>query len=210
MLKEWIFVALNGLTPWVHEQESEEAGKARTALNAAAIAQVVDESMCLDPKTKVRVEGCIPKWRGSSIELAAALIILGEEESRWASHIQQGLCGKHPKSRVGECDHGRAVSPFQLQRNNHMTDKDWAKMQTTEGILTSTRFAARYLTGYYRRCGKWAGAFASYGLGRYRCNPEHTATPGKWEKRAHMTREMAKELLNIRARRRAAKTVESS
>ena len=196
MLRETILIALQSLTPWTHELETAEQRKARMEVNADAITSVVEEFTC----AKSNNEKCRRRWHGSSLQLAAGLIVLGDEESRWASHIQKGQCGKHPKSRRGECDVGLAVSPFQLQRNNHMSDEHWATMQTVEGARLATWFAARYLAGYYGRCKQWSGAYASYGMGRYRCNPDHTKTPQKWKKRSYLAKQMYAKMKRDRAR----------
>lgn len=193
MLKELVLHALMALTPWSHELETAADREVRMALNAGAIASVVQEFTCAEESAD-----CVRKWEGSIYELAAAIIILGKEESRWASHIQMGMCGKHPKSRRGECDGGRAVSPYQLHRNNHMTPADWEELQTVAGAPLATRFAARYLVGYYRICGHWEGAFASYGTGRIMCDMDaaDTVAPWKWVKRSRLTQEMLRDLLH--------------
>ena len=206
MLRETILIALQSLTPWSHELETAEQRKARMAVNADAITSVVEEFTCADNSgallaaVKKPEKKCRRRWHGSALQLAAGIIVLGDEESRWASHIQKGQCGKHPKSRPGECDAGLAVSPFQLQRNLHMSDDHWATMQTVEGARLATWFAARYLAGYYGRCKQWFGAYASYGMGRYRCNPDHTKTPKKWKRRSYLVTKMYAQMKRDRAR----------
>jgi len=191
MLRDAILLTLLALDPWHADMETPAAREARMEQNADAITVVVQEYTCTGPEKN---EECTPKWLGSPVTLAGALILLGDEESRWALHIQQGRCGKHPKSREGECDGGLAVSPFQLHRNRHMTDDNWARMQSVEGASVATWFAARYLISAYDRCRQWDGAYAGYGTGNPNCDMRRSKQSKKWQKRAKRTREMIDKL----------------
>lgn len=97
-------------------------------------------------------------------ELAAMLVATGWWESRYARHVHEGRC----RTRVGECDYGRARSPWQLHQSPMVPLDEWRAMRGAD--LESTRIAAtaaaRVLSAFRGRCGSVAGAIALYATGR--------------------------------------------
>lgn len=76
---------------------------------------------------------------------AAFLITLGQHESGFSFRVHFGIC------RQFECDHGRALSPWQMHKNGR-TDDEWLgfvglSLQATRGAafaaLQHVRFAER-------------------------------------------------------------------
>jgi|SRR5690606_3436996 len=73
---------------------------------------------------------------GSSDEMAYLLINQGWWESKFAKHVHEGNC----RVSIGECDSGRAGSPWQLQYGHWFPKKEWDKIVGAD--LEATTLAA--------------------------------------------------------------------
>jgi len=75
-------------------------------------------------------------------QLAILLVVQGEAETHYARHIHEGRCGQHPLSPTGECDAGRAVSPWQILQGPWLPRDEWVTLRGA-GLGPTTR-AARH------------------------------------------------------------------
>jgi hypothetical protein len=113
--------------------EAPQARQERLAVVAVAVAAVATRARCEPPWDG---SGCRPLWPGSSVELASVLLALGHLESGYAWHVHAGRC----RTAIGECDAGRARSPWQVQRTLHTA---WA-WDEIEGTGSWSTFAAAW------------------------------------------------------------------
>lgn len=94
---------------------------------------------------------------------AAALVAVGQLESRWAEYVTEGRCHEGPAGQ--RCDNGRAKGPYQLH--------GWCTATDPRG---QTACAARMLRWARSRCGSWERAFGAYASGgRCYAMPEREA-----------------------------------
>jgi hypothetical protein len=117
---------------------------------------------------------------GDAVQLAAAVLVLGWAESRWARYVGEGRCEDGPKG--ARCDPDRrgvprARSYWQLHRR--ACRQLWATPKGSRAALQAAAVcAARRWQGGLKMCAgrcKWgpqAGAFAAYrgGVGPDPCN----------------------------------------
>lgn len=108
----WILAALWSFA--LHREDTDRAAKAaQFAEVAGAIQQAARDS----------------RWR------AAMLLTLGRFESDWSIRIGSGHC------KPNECDHGRAVSNYQLHEGACSSPEAWAAAKAD--VASATREAAR-------------------------------------------------------------------
>jgi len=149
----------------LHEPDADR--RARLTMVARSIEAATDAATCSGGSRDVY---CTPEWSGSREDLAAVLVMLAELESGLARHVQEGRC----RIKIGECDSGRAVSPWQLQRTRRVSPRVWLLMRS--GGEVGTRIAAVQAASAvgagFARCKDVEGAVAAYarGLG---CKWEH-------------------------------------
>lgn len=140
--------------------EPEPERRARLGAVAMATASAVDAATCTGSAADVY---CTPEWAGSREDLAAMLVMLAELESGLAKHVQEGRC----RVKLGECDSGRAVSPWQVQRTRRTSDRVWQLMRTGDGpgLRIAALRAASAVSGGLARCKSVDGAVAAYARG---------------------------------------------
>lgn len=149
----------------LHEPDADR--RARLTEVALATEAATDAATCSGGSRDVY---CVPEWSGSREDLAAMLVMLAELESGLAKHVHEGRC----RVKLGECDGGRAVSPWQVQRTRRLSARVWALMRS--GGAVGTRLAALQAASAvgsaFARCKDVEGAVAAYarGLG---CKWEH-------------------------------------
>jgi hypothetical protein len=144
--------------------EDPRARAARLRDVAAAVSSAVMHARC---KGAWKGTDCRPVWRGSPLELAAALLAWGRYESHWSAEVQSGNCAAlGPRA----CDHNQARGPWQAwavacpQLHQVEPGSDAA---LREGAWCSARLWA----GALRFCTEpgeapnYAGAFSRAGLG---------------------------------------------
>lgn len=126
--------------------ETPEARRARVEV----VAQAIDEAVRATP------------WPGSKRELAALLAVTADGESGGlALRIHAGKC--RPK----ECDHGRAVSLWQLHASKLVPLEEWERMGGTdlEATTLAAMAAARVYLSHRKACGDLRGAISLYATG---------------------------------------------
>lgn len=187
MLKESILAAATTLTPWHGDVETEQERRERLDTIATAIAEAVEIATCSLPgevgdsgkagkankgererpvseESKEEEERCRPMWRGDPRVLAFLLLGQAYFETRLAEHIHAGRC----RTKLGECDGGKAISLWQLQSGSHLPKERWKTLSGTD--LASTRWAAleaaRIVGRSHNFCGSMSGAIALYATGK--------------------------------------------
>jgi hypothetical protein len=135
-VKHLILAALHALTPSALDTESPAERCARLAPIAQAIAEVCSDAHC-----------------------AAALIALGQVESRFAERVQAGRCRRH------ECDSGRSRGVWQL--NIRAVNRETWRVLGRYGD-DSLRIGAREALRIWRYGLKRCGGKLSCARARYR------------------------------------------
>lgn len=112
-----------------------------------------------------------------------ALIVLARRESGLASYVYEDRCSDGPAGKL-ECDHGRAVGPFQTWPTK--------RQPVPDDIKGRTELAASLWRFGRKRCRRMVeddlvGAFSSYGSGG-RCSPTKNAKSRAAETRAIVRR----------------------
>lgn len=161
-LQALLLAVLMTLPPWYQDAKKEEpsARAARMEVIAYGIATAVGRATCRvvkDPK-------CKPVWLRSEEELGLLLVMKGWWESRFALHIHQDKC----RVKIGECDAGRAKSPWQLQMSLSLPSKDWSRIGGVDKTSTmlAASAAAVVLVRSYGRCKTLEGAISLYATGK--------------------------------------------
>ena len=160
---EATMVILSTLTPYYGDHEEPVDRTARLEMIASSIDTAARYGACekgdpeCDDRAWVVGEGTIKR-----LELTAALIVVGRFESGYALHVHQNKC----RVLIGECDSGRARSPWQFQRTD-LTRKIWWEYKGADQRSTETAaYAASIVLGRARQnCGSWEGAFSQYATG---------------------------------------------
>jgi hypothetical protein len=152
--------------PWHGTKEDPAAREERSRMLASSMVLMVDYASCSndydgDPECQRVIK---PELR---LPLLARLIAVGKFESAYALHIHEGRCRTH----IGECDGGRARSPWQFQAVPAVYGvriKDFwhayrgADQQSTDGAAYA---AALILARSYENCRTWEGAIGQYATG---------------------------------------------
>lgn len=193
MLKESILAAATTLTPWYGDVETEQERRERLDTIAVAIAEAVEIATCSTTKdsaiqkkdrgrkaerkqsppgkgaaqseTKKEESGeCQRVWQGDPRVLAFLLLGQAYFETRLARHVHAGRC----RTKIGECDSGRAISLWQLQAGHHLPKEKWETLSGTD--LASTRLAAleaaKIVSRSHNFCGSMSGAISLYATGK--------------------------------------------
>lgn len=166
-----ILTVLLTLQPYFGDQESPDERVERMVVIAKAIDYASARGTC-SGAFEEWVE-CRPIWRSDQESLAAALIVIAQNESNLALHVHQGRCG--PK----ECDaimvrnaqgervlYHQARSLWQVHYSS-LIREEWPNMAGTSLWSTSDAAwaSARMLAGHRRRCLTDTGMFGGYGTG---------------------------------------------
>jgi hypothetical protein len=161
-----IIAILMSLQPFVSDGESPTERRARMEVISAAIVDAADRAACFGVW---QTPDCVPRFRDRR-GMAAALIVIGYAESRFARYVHENRClDGPPGARCGADDRGipRGRSPWQLWRS--ACPELWDRMvdSSLEATQAGAWCSARLLAGAYRRCQRknanpWAGAFSGY------------------------------------------------
>jgi hypothetical protein len=150
--------------------EAETAYAARLDTIGASVATVAENARSLG-------------WRGRPVDLAAALLVLVDEESRFDERIHAGT--KHP---VWTGDKGKSACLLQVQRTRLV--QNWEALAGTgeDSTVLCLTAGARMFTAQFAACAhgpitesKMAEAFSAYGAGH--CGPASAlgkARAAKW------------------------------
>lgn len=190
MLKESILAAATTLTPWYGDVETEQERRERLETIAVAIAEAVEVATCSKTeksegkgRAKPAADGkrreakaarnksekdepaeCRRLWQGDPRVLAFMLLGQAYFETRLALHVHEGRC----RTKLGECDTGRAISLWQLQAGHHLPKEKWKTLSGTD--LASTRLAAleaaKIVSRSHNFCGSMSGAISLYATGK--------------------------------------------
>lgn len=146
--KALILAALLRLPAWSGDSESEPEREVRLEVVAESIHSAASS---------------VP-WRGDRNELVALLVMTGWKETKYARHIHEGKC----RIKKGECDGGRAASPWQLQHGSWFPKKTWEKTKGTdlESTTRASTQAAKILSRGRNYCGDVMGSISLYATGR--------------------------------------------
>ncbi len=162
-LETIILTLLLSLQPWYEDakREKPEAREARLAVVAQSVARATAILTCDGASEE---DKCERKWNGSRESLAVMLVNLGWWESRYALHVHQNRC----RVLIGECDAGRARSPWQLQISRQVEIRRWAKIAGTSRPATNeaAHAAADVFAMAHGRCKSMEGAIAMYATGK--------------------------------------------
>lgn len=144
---DFIFAMLLTLTPYAGDIETEKERTVRLSVIAHAIQTATEKT----------------PWRGSRRELATLLVVQGWSESKFAKHIHEGKC----RIKQGECDGGRAVSPWQLHAGYSFRKPEWktAKGSDLKATSIAALQAARVLSKGRNFCASVIGAISLYATG---------------------------------------------
>jgi hypothetical protein len=112
---ELILAALLAFPAYHGDHETGEAREARLAPYAAGIAR-----------------------HARTADEAAAMVAIGQHESRWAAYVTDGRCHEGPAGQ--RCDNGRARGPWQLH--------GWCKAKTPDGEAECAARLLRYARGH--------------------------------------------------------------
>ena len=97
------------------------------------------------------------------IGLTAVALMTGSEESGYALRIHDHKCWVHK----GECDGGRAKSPWQFQRTSLVkAEWDGYKGRDVESTRLAAKAVVRLLIKAFNSCQTWEGAIAWYATGK--------------------------------------------
>lgn len=160
---EATLIILGTITPYFGDHEEPIDRTVRYEVISSSIDTAARYGACekgdpdCDDRAWVVGDGSIKR-----LELTAALIVLGRFESGYARHVHQNRC----RVLIGECDNGRARSPWQFQRTE-LTRRQWWSYKGADQRSTETAaYAAAIVLGRARaNCGSWEGAFAQYATG---------------------------------------------
>jgi hypothetical protein len=165
-LYEAIVAIMLALRPYYGDHESAEDRKDRIELIAKSIIESVELAKC---ENQPQDSECVKAYDGSSTDLAAIMIMTGFNESGFARHVHENKCN----TKGGECDGGRAKSPWQFQRTP-LSSYEWDRYKGRDAKSTklATNVVSRILARFLKNCGSWKGAIAQYATGKY-CTWKH-------------------------------------
>lgn len=156
-----ILLILQSISPYYEDKETAQERTDRMTILANSIDYAAHASVC----QKLSAEGtkkCKKLFDGDPIYMAAMLLTIGRFESAFAKHVHENKC----RTKQGECDGGRARSPWQFQ-NTPLTSKWWVKYKGAD--LKSTKIGAwaatNVIANAFKGCGSWQGSIAMYATG---------------------------------------------
>jgi hypothetical protein len=146
-LAQAVFVLLNALPR--HYTDKNEVGRSER-LQSLSVSIAVGTEYVIEHKQF-----------GDTATLAAAVVYFGNIESHYAYRIHAGFC------KSWECDKGKAVGPWQLQRRDGWSDEYWLSLHGMTILATSeqARIVGTTIAGNYGICGSMSGAFSLYNTG---------------------------------------------
>lgn len=162
-LFEGILAAMLSLQAWSGDRtEPPESRQERLGLAARAVASAVERARCEGVWAS---PACRPVWGGDPLELAAAVVALGNHETHYAELVGAGRCEEMPEGQ--RCDHGRARTYWQAWAS--ACPAAWAEEPGSRRELEAAAWCAtRLMAGGARFCADrgappdWAGAFSRY------------------------------------------------
>lgn len=162
-IAEVVTLILLALQPYFGDGETPEDRRERIETIASSIDTVAMYGACeatdADCDSRAWVVG---DGRLKRLELTAALMVVGRFESGYARHVHENKC----RLKIGECDNGRARSPWQFQRTDLTRVQWWAYRGADQRSTDMAAYAAAKVLGRARvNCGSWEGAFAQYATG---------------------------------------------
>lgn len=148
------------LKPFHMDGETAEERESRYETIAVATEGAVEHVTCTGMWA---VPECTPKWKGKPERLAVLMLSQAYLESGLARHVHEGRC----RVKIGECDHGRARSPWQLQYTE-LVGEDWWQMRGSDQRATSIAAigAATVLSVGLNGCRTLEGAISMYATGK--------------------------------------------
>ena len=193
-----ILTVLLTLQPYFGDQESPAERTERLEIIAKAIDYASARATCSGAFEEW--VGCRPVWRGDRTSLAAALIVVAQNESNLALHVHQGRC--KPK----ECDaivdrnpQGERVVVHQARslwqvHYSSLIREEWPNMAGTSLWATSDAAwaSARMLAGHRSRCLTDTGMFGGYGTGGSCMSPSAQRRAAQTARVASQIRQAAK------------------
>lgn len=152
-----LLTVLLGLPPAYGDRHEPPLERAARMTNVAqGITSATEEATCTGPFTTS--PWCKPVWGGSTQDLEALLVEIGDDETHFAKRIGQGRCARW------ECDGGHARHYWQNWVNAWVSRETWDQLQGTEVVPTTTAAlaAATVLGEGLKRCRSIEGAIAFY------------------------------------------------
>jgi hypothetical protein len=148
-LAQAIFIILNALPR--HYTDKNEVGRSE---------RLQSLSVSIAEGTERVIEN---KLFGDTATLAAAVVYFGNVESHYAYRIHAGFC------KSWECDKGKAVGPWQIQKVDSWTDEYWRFLHgsSIEVVSEQARIVATRIAGNFGICHSMSGAFGLYNTGNF-------------------------------------------
>lgn len=178
MFTESLLAAALTFSPWYGDVEASQDRHERLRIIAEAIDAATLHATCSEdapdvpelvresasPVEESSSRSCTPLWHGSARILAFLLLAQAHFETRLAAHIHRGKC----RTRLGECDGGKAASLWQLQHGPHLPKERWKRLQGDDLSATTLAAyeAARVLSRGRNHCGSLTGAVSLYATGK--------------------------------------------
>jgi hypothetical protein len=161
-LAQWVLAALLSLPRFHLDSETTEERTARLEIISNGIDDAASRATCTGSYKEDK--DCKTIWTGSKKELAGLLITQGFFESRFAEHVHEDRC----RTGIGECDHGRAKSVWQLHTGSQLSVEQWRALSgtTPESTKAAAWAATQALSRAKTRCGSTLGAISLYATGR--------------------------------------------
>jgi hypothetical protein len=161
-----LFRVLLTMQPAVSRHETEQDRSDRLLLVAHSITRAVEVATCGGGSWG---EDCIPRWKGSPVELASAVGSSGQWESGYTKRVHTCQC------LPGECDDGHARGPWQIhpepcrgaQCNWAVTRELYDQIQGADETSTvaAALAATIKITNGQRLCKTVPGALNAYARG---------------------------------------------
>jgi hypothetical protein len=167
-----ILILLKACQPDYGDKETEEARDVRLgviarSIDTAAFYGACEDEECDDRSWSLFEQDKIPKE--SRLTFTALLVTLGRFESCFTLHVHANKC----RVWEGECDRGRARSPWQIH-STLVTHPYWSAYKGADPDSTATgAFGALVaIVHTHKSCHTWKGAIAGYATGT-QCTWEH-------------------------------------
>ena len=156
-----LLLLLLGFQAYSGDTESPTEREARMTLIADAITDASEHATCTG--AYVTDTECKVQWTAGVKELQALLTVIGYRETRFSQHVHEGKC----KANTGECDGGKARSPWQLHMTGFTPRDTWQKINeaTKESTDLAAWSAAQILSYSYQHCRSIEGAISLYATG---------------------------------------------
>jgi hypothetical protein len=164
-----ILIILKSFQPYYGDNETETAREARLEVIAKSTNLAVLYGTCADSECDDRTWSQFEQGKAPAdarLSFTALLITIGRFESGYAKHVHENRC----RVKIGECDGGRAVSPWQIQPTrlvrHHWYDYRGADQDSTDAGAFGALIT---IANAYKNCKTYQGAIAQYATGS-RCS----------------------------------------